>query len=301
MPDFGSLLNYNNSSASAFYEETRVATVTNTYTDALGNVIAADVRVAGQQRDIIRVSNNTTQKLAQGDTVNLNFNRGSKHSPSIIGAGSSGTAALAASQTESLASTTAIASIPSNSTTQEPNLLWEASPVGSPNSLIAKPGRNIYTYLDPSSTTSNGYNNGTLQFNFFLPRLTNLPNVSTTGFVDGTVAVLVDSYGSSLGLYQLIKPLGAWERLDVGLINPQLTSPSYNFADNVIPSGTINGINNIFTLPNTPNPPSSLHVTLRTLERGPNQWTLSGNTLTMNNVAASIPVVGDSFFVSYRY
>jgi hypothetical protein len=61
------------------------------------------------------------------------------------------------------------------------------------------------------------------------------------------------------------------------------------FIYNEVPSGTINGSNNTFTLANSPNPASSITLTLngQVLIQG-SDYTLSGNTITMT----TIPLTG---------
>jgi hypothetical protein len=64
-----------------------------------------------------------------------------------------------------------------------------------------------------------------------------------------------------------------------------------------VPSGTINGVNDTFTLANTPIA-GTVRVYLRGLRRksGPgNDYTISGTTLTM----ITIPQTGDAFFIDY--
>lgn len=64
-----------------------------------------------------------------------------------------------------------------------------------------------------------------------------------------------------------------------------------------VPSGTINGVNDTFTLANTPIA-GTVRVYLRGLRRksgGGNDYTISGTTITM----ITIPQTGDAFFVDY--
>jgi hypothetical protein len=84
--------------------------------------------------------------------------------------------------------------------------------------------------------------------------------------------------------------------------NPILFATIAAFSDGEIPSGVINGINNIFTLVNTPNPALSLLV----LRNGVQQeqgvaYTVSGNTISFTLNPLYIPQTGDVIQAWYRY
>lgn len=73
-----------------------------------------------------------------------------------------------------------------------------------------------------------------------------------------------------------------------------------NFADDIVPDGTIDGSNDVFTLPQAPNPPASLDLYLNGLHLTPGiAYTLEGDTITYET--AYIPAVGDTHISSYRY
>ncbi len=60
-----------------------------------------------------------------------------------------------------------------------------------------------------------------------------------------------------------------------------LNLSTYNYVDAIIPSGNINGINNTFTLPTIPSPPSSLQLFLNGFLLKENvDFSLSGNVIT---------------------
>lgn len=71
---------------------------------------------------------------------------------------------------------------------------------------------------------------------------------------------------------------------------------TYTFIDNLTPTGTINGVNGTFTVPN--NPGTSLHLYLNG-QRLINlvDYTISSTTITMT----TIPFPGDVLIVDYRY
>ena len=74
--------------------------------------------------------------------------------------------------------------------------------------------------------------------------------------------------------------------------------PSYSDAE--VPSGIINGLNQIFTVANTPSPVSSVEVYHNgiLMQQGVD-YTISGATFTFSSAAA--PQVGDIVLVNYRY
>lgn len=75
------------------------------------------------------------------------------------------------------------------------------------------------------------------------------------------------------------------------------------FVDLEIPSGTVDGSNNVFTLDNAPQPPESLKVVLRGLNLMYGEdYVLSGSTLTFcTEQGAAVPKSGSAFYAYYRY
>lgn len=74
-----------------------------------------------------------------------------------------------------------------------------------------------------------------------------------------------------------------------------------NFADNEVPSGTVNGVNAAFTLAHTPNPAASLSCDKngQLMIAGGSDYTLATATLTY--VAGAIPKTGDVQVCNYRW
>ena len=71
------------------------------------------------------------------------------------------------------------------------------------------------------------------------------------------------------------------------------------FVDHVTPSGAVDGINAVFTLSSTPNPPQSLILTRNGLvQKSGTDFALSGASITF--VSAAIPRTGDLLLASYR-
>lgn len=72
------------------------------------------------------------------------------------------------------------------------------------------------------------------------------------------------------------------------------------YADAEAPTGIINGLNQIFTVANTPSPTSSVEVYHNgiLMEQGLD-YTIAGGTITFASV--SVPQVGDIVLVNYRY
>lgn len=82
----------------------------------------------------------------------------------------------------------------------------------------------------------------------------------------------------------------------------QSSSPGQTpkFADDITPSGTIDGTNAVFTLPQAPNPQDSLDLFLNGLRLTEGiGYTLSGDTITYE--PAYIPQVNDVHICNYRY
>lgn len=80
------------------------------------------------------------------------------------------------------------------------------------------------------------------------------------------------------------------------------SGPPVTFVDAVAPTGAVDGVNVIFTLPSAPNPPASLELTQNGLTQTPgvagipNDFTLSGTAITYS----SPPSVGSKLLASYR-
>lgn len=72
------------------------------------------------------------------------------------------------------------------------------------------------------------------------------------------------------------------------------------FADDIVPSGAIDGSNVVFTLPQAPNPQDSLDLFLNGIRLTEGiAYTLSGATITYET--AYTPQVGDSHICNYRF
>lgn len=82
------------------------------------------------------------------------------------------------------------------------------------------------------------------------------------------------------------------------VLNVQAIAAGTYFVENETPSGTINGVNTVFTLANTPNPTTSLELTTNgALQKaGGVDFTLSGNQITYVNA----PPLGSIHLANYR-
>lgn len=69
--------------------------------------------------------------------------------------------------------------------------------------------------------------------------------------------------------------------------------------DNITPTGTVNGVNTVFTLPAAPSPASSLEfrVNGQTVKAGGTDYTLSGVTVTMTWAPPTGSILTASFLV----
>lgn len=92
---------------------------------------------------------------------------------------------------------------------------------------------------------------------------------------------------------------------DYVLVNGTSTSASTNGqssgtqVDGEVPSGVMNSTNATFTLANTPNPSSSLHLYQNGLRLSPSvDYTIANNTITF---IAAIPQASDHIVADYRF
>jgi len=73
-----------------------------------------------------------------------------------------------------------------------------------------------------------------------------------------------------------------------------------NFADDETPAGTINGVNDTFTLANVPSPAGSLELYLNgLLQRRGTDYTLAGGTITY--AGGNVPLTGENHRAWYRF
>lgn len=80
-----------------------------------------------------------------------------------------------------------------------------------------------------------------------------------------------------------------------------MNSNNLIFVDAVTPAGTQNGVNAVFTLPSTPNPPMSLVLTLNgVVQDQGSDYTLLGATVTYTGTGL-IPQAGNTQLAWYRY
>lgn len=84
-------------------------------------------------------------------------------------------------------------------------------------------------------------------------------------------------------------------------VSASLGGSSSSFSDAITPSGTINGVNDTFTLPQAPSPAGSLILTKNGVvqKSSGNDYTLS--TLTITFTSGAIPQTGDVLLAWFRY
>ncbi len=196
--------------------ETTQGTVTKTYTDKDGNVYAADVRLYGLTRTLVRCKNSSGIRLWVGLNVLLAWTRGSRFSPVILqAAGAEGGAVLssaASAATEAAGQTT----------NSDPDLSGVGFLLAGPDESVPDgyemvPGANTLFEDTPPGTTSGGaVVNGRRTLTMRPLVMTALPDAGTTLLPDGTLLDLVDEGGEPLGLYRLDKTVPAWKRRDAG-------------------------------------------------------------------------------------
>lgn len=120
-----------------------------------------------------------------------------------------------------------------------------------------------------------------------------MPDLKISQFIDGGQLQATDYLPVARGVANR-KISGA------NVLSYIITSLALNFADNEVPSGTINGVNTVFTLVNSPSPSSSLKVYVNGQRLKPgigNDFTISGLTITLTQP----PIVGDVILCDYRY
>lgn len=109
----------------------------------------------------------------------------------------------------------------------------------------------------------------------------------------------------STSLFVLVTDTGTFYRWNGSawvLVNlAQLALPA-NHQWNVIPTGTIDGVNRVFTLPEVPDPTNSLLLFKNGMlmrQGAGHDFVLSGATITFDNAAT--PQTGDNLLASYTY
>jgi len=100
-------------------------------------------------------------------------------------------------------------------------------------------------------------------------------------------------------------PLGntniTWQKDTLGNASGYVpTGAGLSFADDETPSGAVDGVNDTFTLAETPNPAASLMFSVNGILWYRNvHYTLTGDTITAD--AGNIPQTGDLLRAWYRY
>lgn len=118
--------------------------------------------------------------------------------------------------------------------------------------------------------------------------------VKGTGYAAGRAAV-IDGQGN---ITAAAGSASDCLRVD-GTSGPCGSGFSVVFVDMETPAGVVNGVNLVFTLAQTPNPASSLHLYRNgVLQKASVDYVLTGNTVTF--LEASTPQVGDTLAASYR-
>lgn len=203
--------------AAGFNIETVHAVVKKVYTNAIGNVTHADVRVDGETEDLRRVENSSGVNIsANGDVVTLNYARGNRFGTSIIGAGDGGTGANIAGNTAG--QTAGLGGTTDNSVDLSgvPILLADGSPDVVPDGVVLAPGANTLMEDTPASVVSGGIIPAKRTVSTKVMVTTALPDPAITTLPDGTLLDLIDSYANPLGMYRLDKTAAVWRRRDAG-------------------------------------------------------------------------------------
>lgn len=193
--------------------ESTEAVVTRTYADTLGNITAADVRVKGAVKALVRVPNASGLKLYQGASVEIRFVQGSKHFRQITGGAGSSTATAT---NQSAGGPPADPPISDYNAGNVPVLLQSADATDSPGGYVEAAGANVAFVDTPPTAGSGGPVNGQRVITARPLVATALPDPAQTALPDGTLLDLADGSGNPLGLYRLEKAAGVWRRRDAG-------------------------------------------------------------------------------------
>lgn len=154
------------------------------------------------------------------------------------------------------------------------------------------PYNGIYTYTSAS---------GTAQF----VRSTDATTSGTGTYTDlivGTTVIVQDGAMNANSLLILQPPAVGTDTITLNTSNlawlaPGSVVPAW-YAE--VPTGTINGTNNVFTFLRSPIANSFLLVLRRQLLLVGTEYTLSGNTATLNSANVRLPNTGDDFFARYQ-
>jgi len=131
--------------------------------------------------------------------------------------------------------------------------------------------------------------------------LANPPNPSTSLSLFRNGLLLSQALDYTITTNSITFLAGAVPRTgDVLLANYRLASlPGVGFVDAETPSGTVNGVNTVFTLVQAPNPAASLGVYLNGIHLDAGlDYTLSSNSITF--IAGVVPQTGDVVVCAYR-
>jgi hypothetical protein len=227
--------------------ETVDARISKTYTDSSGNVTGYDVTVIGQGAypALVNVPNSSGLKMSSGDQCKLNFTKGSRHDPQVIGGSSTSSqtigAAASAGQAAVLSAISAINSEPTSAAVLLPFPDTEA-----PYGYVLENGANTVFILDPGGEpVSGGFSTPSLTI-LFLPTLfDSLPDPTASLLPDGTL-IEIRGTDPSTGapsdtLYRLDRTLvpTAWRkvggagnsssRITLALPSSQVVSPGYTY------------------------------------------------------------------------
>jgi hypothetical protein len=143
--------------------------------------------------------------------------------------------------------------------------------------LVSSPNLNIVLAANATSYIFMNTTNGAVQMN-------------TTGFPAGGVPICTATTNRN-SVANLTD-----NRIDFFVLTGGQSTP--NFEDNETPSGTIDGVNTVFTLVKPPNPGASLQLFLNgTIQQQSTGYSLSGNTVTF----VFAPAINSVLIANYRF
>ncbi len=190
--------------------ETQPGTVVRLYTDAIENVTAADVRLFGIPTPLKRVSNGSNVRLWKGAEVTVNWSRGSRFAPTILGVSGGESGAVVATATAAVGDAALSTDGDGEADLSGIGLLLAAPDASVPDGYLLVQGANVS--MHDAHAAAEG-ENGTRTISARPLVVTSLP---VGNFDDGTVLDLVDGAGQPQGMYRWDAGAAAWRRRDAG-------------------------------------------------------------------------------------
>lgn len=187
-----------------YSKETYTGVVQATSQDQYGNIVAADVLIDGHAVPLRNVYNSTGVRISTGLAVTVNYIRGNRHNPQVVG----GTGASNASVSGAAAATASgTASSPASPTqggiAQDPVLLYGPDN-DFPQGAVVEQGCNISLAVFPAQETEDGFTNPILVISSVIAQYYSIPGPAASGLYPGTIIELMSYTTGPNGLLRLV-------------------------------------------------------------------------------------------------